>query len=257
MRTRYWSCTPLADWIRGTTKPGALGWDEWDTWNAEAQVKHPVRYWIAETLLDNIQKAIYYVPDRIADGVGYCRYRFVRRSHLLVTNPQDVVRGEYVDLWTRMFYASFNELVNYVEIDKAIENVRWDVEARHKYNAPKRLFRWPYIRGWRSAAAGLDYLNWEAGLEEPKHQAEQAREILELYHWWKTTRPQRPEASDASGWTDWVLNKKPISRRFQTTEQAEESQQIIARMEELHKQYDQEDVDQLVRLVKLRWGLSW
>ena len=46
--TRYWSCTPLADWIRGTKKLSAGTAEEWDDWTTTAQMKHNFRYWLAE-----------------------------------------------------------------------------------------------------------------------------------------------------------------------------------------------------------------
>ena len=38
-RINYWSCSRFADWIRGTNKPFALEWDDWDTWTEEAKKK--------------------------------------------------------------------------------------------------------------------------------------------------------------------------------------------------------------------------
>ena len=39
-RFNYWSCSKLANLIRGTTKPVALGWDEWNDWRQESEKKH-------------------------------------------------------------------------------------------------------------------------------------------------------------------------------------------------------------------------
>jgi len=46
--TTYWSCTPFADWIRGTKKLGAGTAEQWDEWTTAAQMKHNFRYWLAE-----------------------------------------------------------------------------------------------------------------------------------------------------------------------------------------------------------------
>ena len=53
--TKYWSCTPFADWVRGTPKGGAKTGEGWDTWEEEAKRYNPVRYWIAEEALDHVQ----------------------------------------------------------------------------------------------------------------------------------------------------------------------------------------------------------
>jgi len=30
--SNYWSCTPFADWLRGTPKGGAKTSEDWDEW---------------------------------------------------------------------------------------------------------------------------------------------------------------------------------------------------------------------------------
>lgn len=256
MRSRYWSGSKLADWIRGEPKPTALTMEGWDAWDTEQQAKRPVRFWIAETALDWVQGVVFYVPDRIRDVVYWYHNRFVYRSHTLVAHPNDIKPGTWAPVWERVFFSSFNALVDFVEVEKALENVRWDIEARTRYTCPRGMFRWPYLRGWRSAEAGLDYLRWEANLgDDCAQQREQAREIIELYNWWKEVRPNRVPAGELSGWDQWVLNRKPLSRQFQDDIQREESSQIMDRLEQIQQDYDSEDVLQLTRLVKLQWGL--
>ena len=53
--TRYWSCTPFADFIRGTKKLSAGTAEEWDDWTTTAQMKHNFRYWLAEEALGHVQ----------------------------------------------------------------------------------------------------------------------------------------------------------------------------------------------------------
>ena len=43
MRSRYWSCTKFADWLRGTNKLDAGTSREWALWTLEAEKKHPIR----------------------------------------------------------------------------------------------------------------------------------------------------------------------------------------------------------------------
>lgn len=256
MRTRYWSSSRLADWIRGETKPQALSLTDWDRWEQEQRAKHPVRHWAAETALDWIQGVVFYVPDRFRDMVYWYNNRFVYRSYALVADPKNIKPGEWASVWERIFYCSFNALVDYVEVEKALENVRWDTEARVRFQAPKSLFRWPYIRGWRSRAAGLDYLHWEAGLDDTcSQQREDAKTVLELYTWWTETRPNRPDPCVVSGWSEWVETKKPLTKQFQDEWQQAECSKIYEKLYALEAEYDREDCDQLARLVQLQWGL--
>ena len=58
-RSRYWSCTKFADWLRGTPKPYAETMEGWDAWRQQAETAHPWRYWLADEGLDHIQNAIH------------------------------------------------------------------------------------------------------------------------------------------------------------------------------------------------------
>lgn len=256
MRSKYWSGSKFANWIRGETKPSALTMQDWDTWEQEQQSKHPVRHWLAETALDWVQGVVFYVPDRISDVVYWYNNRFVYHYHQIIADPKHIKPGSWSSVWERVFYCSFNALVDYVEVHKAMENVRWDDEARTKFQAPKRLFRWPYLRGWRSSEAGLDYLHWEANLDDTcAQQRDDAKTILDLYTWWTKTRPNRVDPCKASGWSDWIESKKPLTKQFQTEWQQGECVRIFDKLHEIEAEYDREDREQLTRLVQLQWGL--
>jgi hypothetical protein len=53
--SNYWSCTPFADWVRGTRKLKSGTSEEWYDWNSKAKGYNPVRYWLAEEGLDKLQ----------------------------------------------------------------------------------------------------------------------------------------------------------------------------------------------------------
>jgi len=59
-RKNYWSCSKLADQIRGTVKGGAKTGSGWREWEENAKQNHPIRYWIAEEALDAIQNFIWW-----------------------------------------------------------------------------------------------------------------------------------------------------------------------------------------------------
>jgi len=254
MRTHYWSCTTLADRIRGTPKPTALEWDAWDSWHEEAKGKHPLRYWIAETLLDNLQAAIHWVPDKI-DGVVYWWYtRWQRPTHVLRAHKEHIRPGTGWDFCDRLLPCVMSELVDFVEIDKALDQVRWDREAGKRYQAPWWLFKWPHIRGWRCRQAGLDYLDWEIGLgEESPDQAHAAREIKELYLWWTQTRPNRPDPYEATGWNKWSASQKGLgftSREFDPDTKAR-VETMLDQLNKMEMDYLAEDKQQLHRVVDI------
>ena len=256
MRTHYWSCSALADKIRGVEKPGALEWDSWQDWHEDAKRKHPVRYWLAESGLDWAQTAVHWIPDQVSDFVYWMRVRFLRPSWALRAHRDALNRNHGHDFGSKLLPCIMSELVDFVEIDKALENVRWDAEAREKYCSPRRLFRWPRFRGWRNPQAGLDYLDWEIGLgEEMSHQSEAAKEIKEVYLWWKHIRPQRPDPYEASGWQAKFDKQegKGIREIFDDTEAGrEEKRQMLQGIQDMEQKYHEEDQEMLIRVVRLQ-----
>ncbi len=179
-RFYHWTCSKFADSIRGTKKPYALGWDEWDQWHKSAKQKHPVRYWIAETGLKKLQNLIYYPYDIYHTIKTYIRNRFIDKLHYLHTGLKP---GEYHDLDYRMLHGLFNELVIYVE-----------TECAWSYGKPKEVKHLYKFKDGSCKQAGLDYLNW--GIKD-KYKgklttfAKSCKEIKRLYLWWTVKRPQR------------------------------------------------------------------
>jgi hypothetical protein len=182
-RFYHWTCSKFADSIRGTKKPFALGWDEWDQWHKSAKQKHPVRYWIAETGLKKLQNLIYYPYDIYHTINTYIRNRFIDKLHYLHTGLKP---GEYHDLDHRILHGLFNELVIYVE-----------TECAWSYGKPKEVKHLYKFKNGSCKQAGLDYLDW--GIKD-KYKgkltpfAKSCKEIKRLYLWWTEKRPQRKNA---------------------------------------------------------------
>ena len=267
MRVNYWGNSKLADRIRGTKKPGVLSGDGWKEWKEQARKKHPIRYWIAEEGLDHIQNIIMWPVDRLYSVKYYIVNRWVDQSHALVAHPKHIKPGQWMDLDYRILYCLFDELVDFVEIEKAYSNFRWDEEKR-KTMRWWQAGRWR-TRTWRSAEAGVDHLKWEMTLTDeewiedksqakPTAQAEAAREILELYTWWTETYHNRPDPYDVSGWSDHCEDKRKRGIGFLETDPEEDktkTDKILKKTREIEEQYNQEEQEMLIRLIKLRGSL--
>jgi len=267
MRTNYWSCSKFADRLRGTAKPAALDGDGWKKWNQDAKQAHPIRYWIAEEGLDYLQNTIMWPVDKLYSLKYYIVNRWIDQSHALVAHPEHVKPGQWMDLDYRILYCLFDELVDFVEIEKAYSNFRWDAE-KQKDMRWWQGGRWR-TRTWRSAEAGIDYLKWEMSLTDeewiddkskakPTAQAEAAQEILELYTWWTETYPNRPDPFDLSGWSARCEDKRERGIGFFETdpeEDREETRKILDKNNEIEAQYNQEEEEMLIRLIKLRGSL--
>lgn len=275
MRSRYWSCSKFADWLRGTAKPYAETSEGWDDWRVRAETSHPVRYWLAEEGLDKIQTAIYFIPDKLYGIKYYINNRWVSRSHACTASARDIPRGQWRDVGYRFLPCLFNELVDYVEVELAWHSVACDEEAAKKYNPPfyaKGWFRW---RTWRCAEAGLDNLKWQSELKndgewvdkedpqygKPTYQALQAKEILELYLWWTETYRNRPDPYKVSGWTaicEELRQKGQGVSIFRTTKDKDlkkREREALKKLRQMEAAYDKEEDRMLVRLVNIRRSL--
>ena len=274
--TNYWSCTPFADWLRGTKKLGAGTSEEWDEWTTAAQMKHNFRYWLAEEGLDHLQDFVTWPVRKIYDIKYYINNRWVTRTHSLTAHARDIRPGNWCDVGNRFLPCLFNELVDFVEIEQAWSHIAWDDEARKKYKAPFWAAGWFRWRTWRCPEAGLDHLNWaselrmtedwgvhsgDKGYGELTGQAKNAREVKELYLWWTETYRNRRDPYEASGWTAYCEaqreanggrlsfsgEKDPVLKK-----QSDKAHKLLQKIEAA---YEKEDEAMMIRLIKARDSL--
>ena len=273
--TRYWSCTPFADWLRGTKKLSAGTAEEWDEWTTTAQMKHNFRYWMAEEALGHIQDFVTWPVRKIYDVKYYINNRWVTRTHSLTAHARDIKPGQWQDVGNRFLPCLFNELVDFVEIETAWSHIAWgEKEDTAKYNPPFYATGWFRWRTWRCPQAGIDNLKWQSELThsedyckdqpyymKPTPQAVKAQEILALYTWWTEIYPNRPDAYDASGWTEyceasrlsnggkinWSSDKSPALKK--------QSSKAHKALQKLEADYEKEDTEMMIRLIKVRHGL--
>jgi hypothetical protein len=272
--THYWSCSPFADWIRGTPKGGAKTADGWDDWENEAKRYHPVRYWIAEEGLSYLQDFVTWPIRKVYDIKYYINNRWVTRTHSLTAHSRDIKPGSWCDVGNRFLPCLFNELVDFVEIETAWSHIAWSEEARKKYKSPFWASGWFRWRTWRCPEAGLENLTWQSNLThseewvdkeakyygKPTPQAIKAKEILDLYKWWKEVYPNRPDPYDASGWTAYCdakrdLNDGKLFGGKDTAELKKQSNKASNLLRKIEAQYEKEDEQMMIRLIKVRHGL--
>ena len=277
MRSHYWTCSKFADWVRGTKKLSAGTSEEWDDWTTAAQMKHNFRYWLAEEGLDILQKIVFFIPDTLHAIKYYINNRWVSRTHSLTAHARDIKPGAWCDVGNRFLPCLFNELVDFVEIELAWWHIAWaDKEDKAKYSAPFYATGWFRWRVWRCPQAGLDNLEWQRKLTcgedwgvapdhkdfgKPTSQAVKAQEILDLYTWWTQTYRNRPDPYEASGWTaaceasrianggklNWGQEKDPALKKA-----SDKAHKLLQKIE---ADYEKEDEQMMIRLIKVRHGL--
>jgi hypothetical protein len=273
--TNYWSCSTFADWIRGTNKLKMGTSEEWDEWHTQATKAHPVRYWIADTALDNLQDFVTWPVRKLHDIKYYINNRWVTRTHSLTAHVQDIKPGQWQDVGNRFLPCLFNELVDFVEIETAWSHIAWsDKKDTEKYNPPFYASGWWRWRTWRCPQAGLDHLDWAMSLTntdwcEPDHpeygkptlQAVRAKEIKELYLWWTTTYRNRPDPHDASGWTEYceaarlANGGKLFFGADKSPELKKQSDKAHKLLQKIEAAYEKEDEAMMIRLIKARDSL--
>ena len=274
--THYWSCSPFADWIRGTKKLSAGTAEEWDEWTTAAQIKHNFRYWLAEEALGHIQDFVTWPVRKIYDIKYYINNRWITRTNSLTAHPRDIKPGQWQDLGNRFLPCLFNQLVDFVEIETAWSHIAWgDKESRAKYNPPFYASGWFRWRTWRCPQAGLDHLDWamtltnvewldenKKGEAKPTSQAISAKEIKELYIWWTTVYQNRPEPMDASGWSehcDAMRVKYPdslfSSLNGRDSDDKQSSDKAHKLLQEIEAAYEKEDEEMMIRIIKIRNSL--
>lgn len=239
-RWNYWSCSRFADWVRGEEKPLALGFGEWEDWRRGNAARRPIRFFLAETVLDWIQN-LWMLPWDLAESIhAWWHNRFVSKTHYLKTGLKP---GKFHELDERIMHGLFNELVEFVEVDLA---------HMGSYGEGKK---YRFLFG-RCPEAGVDHLLWAKDLTQgedgfvqegdpdynkPTPQAESAAEILKIYIWWKRVRPFRPDPHDESRWSE-----------FYDQEESEERHAAANRLEEIEAEYESEDDAMLHTLIKIR-----
>jgi hypothetical protein len=266
----YWTCSKVADWLRGTPKPHFGTAEEWNAWEKKAKLKK-FRYWLADKGLDYLENFVCWPSNRINDVRCYIRNRWITKSHALTSN---LTPGRWHDYDTRLLHSIFDELVSFVEIELACQFVVCSDDEGKKYKTP-----WYRIGSWRSPEAGIAYLEWASELKydtdilskddprlgQPTSQALAAQETFTLYRWWKQERPNRPDPSNASGWSEYCERKhkaavvngdNPLLSSFITNELEENhSNSLCSAYRKIEKEQEDEDTAMLIRLVKIRQSL--
>lgn len=241
-RINYWSCSKFADWVRGTKKPLALEWDSWEDWREEASSKRPIRYFIAETVLNRLQDLFNFPWDVSHSFSAWWNNRFVAKTHFLKTGLRP---GQYHELDERILHGLFNEFREFVESELA---------RMQGWGDEKYVFK----RG-RCPEAGVDHLIWASDLKyddafiskndplwgKPTPQAKAAEKMLDLYKWWTEVRPNRPDPHEASGWSKHWDKKGDDKAKAAASD----------RLQKIEEEYDSEDEKMLIRLIRLRKSL--
>ena len=280
----YTSSAPVA-WVRSKVfkieKPLALPWGGWDDWDAELRAKRPIAYFLTEVFPVWLEVIPNYTTKYYTDLRVYVLNIRNHTHHLDST----LEKGVYHDFSERMLYSLFDSFVEYIEVDEAYSSITWyDESSQKKYKVPFRM-RHPVLnwgRAWRCPEAGIDHMKWEMeqGLGDgtdigADRQMASAYEKMALYTWWKVIRPARGESWEASGFRAFwnkmdakygnemetkKLSKHRSSRGWlglsgkscMTAAEKATYKKLSEAKDKLEDDWEDEDTEMMIRLIKLR-----
>ena len=195
-------------------------------------------------LKEKIEDTILDVIAKYKNIVDWCRYRTLRKYHIVDTK----LEPGYHESDTLVMHSVFSILVDFVEMQKA-----WMYVITEEYDDVYSKLSWfeRDFRKFRSVQYGIAYLNWEI-TETSGRQSEAAQEILDLYTWWTLTRPQRVDPF-AIYHIDTFAIDSLISKKSE-----EELKKVSAQYKNIQKledKYEKEDEKMMIRLIKVRKSL--
>lgn len=205
---------------------------------------------ISPTVLDFVSKKRQWINMPVIGTVIHYWRRFrtillnrFHRRHNIV--KMDALKAsDWSDSDTRLFEASFQILVEYVEHELAWMQLITENKTRWYHS-------WFRIRGARELA--LRYLNWEIQLgDDSPGQSEAATEIRDLYLWYRDIRPSWLDPYDVMGERESDTKMVPDGHGMFTLEMSDEYRAEIMECARLEEEYAEEDTAQLVRLMKIR-----
>jgi len=239
----------------GIEEPPFATFSGWDEFHKKVKIEHPIAWFCIDTVPE--QLAFYWnrVTRPFKNFRNALRYRFRDKYHIINTG----LKPEYADYETRMLHGMFNLLVEFVEKDNALVHQQW-VQPDQQYNFFQRLVRHFTFHGNRpNPQHGLDYIKLEMNLvNSSPQQAEIAREIWQIYHWWKFVRPERQDPQDVSGWSQHCTNIFQEQgwqfgdTQFLTQEDRELGEQALKNYDQIEQSYHEEDEEYLIRLIQIR-----
>ena len=178
-RMNYWSLSKLANKLResvGISNPTALTWEKWEEHHAESSAKAPFTYWLTKKFFNKAQDFFLW-PSDLFYSVRVFYKNWKGKTHVLDCN---LPVGQWSDLTHRIFIGPFTELVKFVEVEKGLDVLEWELGLV------------------LNEECGILPIDAEYG--KPTHQAIVAKEQKELYTWFKTEYLTRTDDQYEDDW---------------------------------------------------------
>jgi hypothetical protein len=240
--------------------PDAATMEEWIEWNTNAK-QHKLKWFIADTVPTWFAVTFQY---RYENTISKLKSKYIRKHNLI--KIKSLKDDEWYDTDTRIMHATFQLLVDFVELEKSHMQIMLCEDI-----APKYMRKANY----RSAEMGIKYLDWEISLKKEGglNQSKNAKTIKELFLWWKYDRPSRIEPMDVKGSMGMSTNtfyddiddddkndNDRVSSMFARIDRRKDKEPELYKSvnkacDDAEKKYEKEDEQMLIKLVKIRKSL--
>lgn len=240
--------------------PTALSSSGWEEWTTNFKSTRPVAFFLTETLENWCQK-LPSISDRWNDFRYYIYYGFSVKSHII---PTGLERGRYHEVHSRLLHGNFQVLVDFVELECASYHARMsETQVKDPFWHHYWFLR---FKKWRNQDMGITYLYWCMTLDWPdekdRHppQAEQAREVFELYKWWKYDRDKRPDPFEEYNKFSELMDQKYGKDSWffgegLTADELKEQSRCFAVAHQIEEDQAKEDDENLHRLINVSRGM--
>jgi len=240
--------------------PEAATMEEWDKWNNTAR-QNKLKWFLADTVPTWFAVTFQY---RYENAISKLKSKYIRKHNLIKINS--LKDDEWYDTDTRMMHGMFQLLVDFVELEKSHMQI-----MLFEDNPPRYMRKAKY----RSAEMGINYLDWEISLSKEEgelNQSKNAKQIKELFVWWKYDRPTRIDPMDVKGsmgmstnefYSDMHDDKNDngkVSSKFVQIDRRKDKEpelykSVNTAYDDADVNYKKEDEQMLIELVKLRKSL--
>lgn len=237
--------------------PGSMTSKGWRLFEKEFSEKAPIRYWFKTKFRRNIVLPMIWKYEAIDQWI---RHRTYDKYHIVKTG----LKPGYYDIDTLMLHSNFNMLKDFVEVEQAIHTYWWSDECKNASWFEKHMPFYRTFYPFRRPELGIKHLEWAATLDDPSlpvhercdSQAVFARETLSLYRWWVNERPAREKEKYVEYNDQGLGSLGCFDDDFdREADDYKDHVKSMTSRQNKEEEWQQEDDDMLVRLVKVRRGL--
>lgn len=224
----HWSLSKLSKFIRklvGLENPGTLSAEGWAQHEKQSKQTAPFFNWLTNEFFDKVQDVVMFLPDCIYSvNVFYRNWK--DKSHVLEGGFEV---GQWVDRCTRFNTCLFYELEKFIEKEKGLDTLAWE----------KTLV---YDESWGCEKGHENY-------GKSTHQALAAMEQEAIYNFWKSHKNR--DLYEESGWSA-ICEDKYEKGDCLLNNQSQQEKEVLEKLSLLEKEYDEQETEMLIRLIKIR-----